>query len=94
MEPDWDTHAHCSEQIPYNLNEYLTPATWDFCDQAISDIGYDPSTLTALDVKYNGSPQYNRIYSTLRDHIYQHILRTQNTNPILKIPENPRGAHR
>ena len=91
--PNWDTHAHLSRQLPYDLDGYLTPATLQFCHEKIRAMGYDPDTLNASDVDEDGSAQHNRIYSTLREHLSQHMLWTNNLHPTLEIPERPRGAH-
>ena len=92
-QPNWETHAHLSSQLPYDLDGYLTPATMEFCHEKIRAMGHNPDTLNASDVEEDGSPQHNRIYGTLREQLYQHVLRTNNTNPTLEIPLRPRGAH-
>ena len=94
LEPNWDTYEHISNQFPYDVDEYLPPATLGFCHAKMRQFGFNPNTLNASVIEADGTPTHIALYRVLLREVDLHIAEG-NTNPVLGIPdERPRGGHR
>jgi hypothetical protein len=83
-----------AELQTYDVDEYLPPATKEWCHQKALELGYDLDTLKASDVVTTGTGQrlHGPVYNELREAIRQHIV--SGAEPILTSTETPTGAGR
>ena len=92
LEPNWDTYEHISNQYPYDVDEYLPPATLEFCHTKMREAGFHPNTLSASAVQPDGTPTHIALYRLLLREVRSHFT-AGNVNPVLGTTERPRGGH-
>ena len=67
------------------IDEFMTPATTEWCIQQIKDLGFDQTLRTEEDLKR----PFLHIYIQLREHIQAHIVSGQ--EPLLELTSIPIG---
>jgi hypothetical protein len=86
----------CQRQKAYlltillDVEEYLPPATLQWCNTQIKSIGYDPHSATCQNADEQGERPYKSAYLRLRVFIHEHIA--SGALPLLSETIHPLGS--